>query len=134
MSHHIDGSYNKLYIQPHHTEKKGVVAVPCNMNCISNLQCAIFISYAILSEAICLLNNPGLEHSADSLLFLCSNFYFYPPDMILIVSCRPQRLNGLVKPPQSPLLQSSLGRRGTVDLPISASLSEILASFRCYVD
>lgn len=44
--------------------------------------------------------------------FLCSNFYFYPLDMIPIVSRQPQRLNGLVKPPWRTPLCSRLGGGG----------------------
>lgn len=59
--------------------------------------------------------------------FLCSYSYFYPLDMILIVRCRPQQLNSLVRPLQSRLLCFSLGRRGQLTLPVSPFLSEILA-------
>lgn len=79
-----------------------------------------------ISEAVCHLNSPVLKGDLRWLAvlclhFLCSNFYFYPLDMILIVSCRPQRLNSFVKPPQSPLFYCSLGRREQLMLPIYAS-------------
>lgn len=67
------------------------------------------------------------QPAALCLHFLCSYSYFFPLDMILIVSCQPQQLNSLVRPLQSPLLCCSLGRRGHLTLPISPVLSEILA-------
>lgn len=53
-------------------EKQGV-AVLHNRNCIHNLHCTMNHKDAIISEAVCLLNNPGLWRITGSLL--CSAFF-----------------------------------------------------------
>lgn len=74
-------------------------------------------AFTMISEAVCPLNHPaawGATYIWPAVLchFLCSNFYFYPLDMIPIVSRQPQRLNGLIKPPLRTRLCSRLGGGG----------------------
>lgn len=67
----------------------------------------------------------GLLRSAVSFVLI---FYFYPLDMIPIVSRQPQRLNGLVKPPWRTALCSRLGGGGGC-LPVSQMLALFSLSF-----
>lgn len=59
---------------------------------------------------------------------LCSNFYFYPLDMIPIVSPQPWQLNGLVKPPWRTALCSRLSGGGSC-LSLSPTLALFSLSF-----
>lgn len=84
------------------------------------------------SKGSWLWKHPGSEAAWDGLLrlavFFVLIFYFYPLDMIPIVSRQPQRLNGLVKPPWRTALCGRLGGGGSC-LPVSQTLPLFRLSF-----
>lgn len=85
-----------------------------------------------ISRVVCLWKHPGLSAASDGLLRSAISFvlifYFYPLDMIPIVSRQAQRLNGLVKPPWRTALCSRLGGGGCC-LSVSQTLALFSLSF-----